>query len=101
MKKQAPNKPGSDSNLTHENECLKREIEVQKALIKDLKSEAKKRAQEHEIIVATSQQKDRIITKYQNKIERCKRTMEMMQRDGTSSSVVVEVIQDIVNDIAN
>lgn len=49
-----------------------KEIEAQKALIEDMKAEAKRKIHEHEIVVATSQEKDQTISKYHNKIGRCK-----------------------------
>lgn len=41
--------------MTHENKCLKKEIEIHKALIEDLKEEAKRRIQDHESVIAKSQ----------------------------------------------
>lgn len=97
-KKQTFHQLDSENSLTHENECLKREIKIQRALIEELKGKAQKKAREH---ATTNRQKDQAITEYQNKIGRCKRTLEMMQNAGTSPSVMVEVMQDLINDIDN
>lgn len=46
-KKQTHHQLDSENSLTHENECLRREIKTQRALIEELKEEAQKKAQEH------------------------------------------------------
>lgn len=92
-----PTRPIPESDATHRMECLKREVEEQRTLIENLKGEAATRTQDYNEAVSKIQKKDQIISEYRDKIERCKRALEMMQKAGTSPIVVVEVIQDLIN----
>lgn len=71
---------------------MRREIEVQKTTNENLREEMKRGARDREAIIAENQQKDKTTTEYQDKTERCKRTLKLMQKVETLPSVVVEVI---------
>lgn len=61
----------------------------------------KREAQDREAIIAKSQQKHQIISEYHGRAGRCKQALDMMQKAGSSPSVIIEVIKDLVNDIAD
>lgn len=71
---------------------MRRDIEVHKTANEKLREEVKRGARDCEAIIAENQQNDKTITESQDKIERCKRTLKLMQKVGTSPSVVVEDI---------
>lgn len=73
-------------------------MEELRTLIENLKEEAATRTQIHEEVVSEIQKKDQIISDYNDKAERCKQALEMMQRVETSPNVIFEVISDLVTD---
>lgn len=58
--------------MVHEIECLKREVEEQKALIESLREEVAGKAIIHEEVMYESYKRDQIISEYHDKVERCK-----------------------------
>lgn len=45
--------------------------------------------------------KDQIIPEYDGKIERCSQALEVMEKAGTSTDVIVEVILDLLSGITS
>lgn len=71
-------RPIPENNLTHQIECLKREVEEQLTLIENLKEEAITKTRIHEEAVFKIQKSDQIISGYCDKAERYKRALKMM-----------------------